>query len=142
MSPIMYGVPTSGQPYAETPHVSDSAQGLISSQAAQKMASEQVIETPKDEKTEAIEKYNEAVKLLEEAKSEEDKQTASELVQFWGDRVKELTPELKEEKPKENSKKYVELPDIYTRIHESSTKRIIRKTKKEKKPAKKVTYLI
>jgi hypothetical protein len=176
--PTMFGVPVSGQPFmtAQSAQQADSGKELAARKAGHKMAVESEIKhdnkmplnepglgekgSPeplnKDgERTEAIKQRDEAVKLLELAKSPKDKETASNLVKFWQDRIDQLTREIDGKTDGESSEirvippkvtRVIETPELFGRIKESAVKRVKnprnKRHKAEKKKSKKVVWLI
>ena len=175
--PIMYGVKTSGNPFLTAHTPPPPAKELIERQAEHKMAVDAEIKhdgkiplnepglgekgSPeplnKDgERTEAIKQHEEAVKLLELAKSPQDKEAASNLVKFWQDRIDQLTLEIDGVKPTEVKKEpkistvrvtnVIEPPELFGRIQESAVKRVKnprnKRHKSEKGKSKKVVWLI
>jgi hypothetical protein len=165
MSPVIYGVPLPGHPMESTVLSALPAQELIAREAGHKMALESEIkhgETPvnepgltspkmptkEQERLEAIKKLGEANNILDDTETDEDEQSARDLVKFWQDRIDSLTKEIDSE-PKITSQKFikqVELPEIHSRIQVSAINRVKNPRNKrhqvEKKKVKRISYLI
>lgn len=160
--PMIYGVPLPGHPLESQALYSQPAKELIEREAGHKMAVESEIkhgETPvnepgltspkmmtkEQERLEAIKKLEEAKNILDDTETDEDEQSARDLVKFWQDRIDLLTKEIEGE-PKVKVVKQIEVPEIQSRIQISAVNRVKnprnKRHKVEKKKVKKISYLI
>jgi cob(I)alamin adenosyltransferase len=161
--PTMYGIPMPGHPMESAALYSQPAKELIEREAGHKMAVESemkhgdipvnepgltspVMMTKEQERLEAIKKLDEANNILDDTETDEDEQSARDLVKFWQDKIESLTKEIESEPKESKIVKQVEVPEIQSRIQVSAINRVKnprnKRHKIEKKKVKRISYLI
>jgi hypothetical protein len=148
--PEMFGVPVTGYNPIATHNIGvNQGEALVARQHATTMKNEETInnEIPND-LDEAVRQREEAVRLLDLAKSPKDKEIATNLVNFWESRIAQLkggndnVPEIKTAKIPQ----VIQPPDIFSKISKSAINRVKnprnKRHKEEKKKPNKVSWII